>query len=45
MDIRTEGVVRTLQYRNYKKYKDRRMDFGNLGVMERFPFPRYNEKL
>lgn len=44
-DVRTEAVLRILQIRNYKKHKDRRTDFANLGVMEKFPFPRFDENL
>lgn len=42
IDLRTEAILRTLQYRNFMKNKDRRADFTNIGIMEIYPFPKFN---
>ena len=39
----SESILRTEQYRNYMAKKDRKFDFMDIGVMEKYPFPDIKE--
>lgn len=42
MDYFTEGLIRYRQYKNFIQKKDKKFDFLDLGVLEKFPYPKRN---
>jgi len=40
LDYYTEAIIRYEQYNHYAKNKDRKFDFLDIGVLEKFPYPK-----
>lgn len=40
MDYFTEAVIRYEQFENFQKNKDKKYDFLELGVLDKFPYPK-----